>query len=310
MGNAQMLAIWGSPGAGKTVTAVKLALELSAHKKNTVILMCDFTAPAPQTLQPKIPTEGKSLGDLLSLPSISQEAILSRCIPLAKNPYVSLLGYKSGDNSFTYAQYSKERAIDLLTLLRHCADYVLVDCNSAFSFDVLSAVALENADAVLRLCTCDLKSMSYFTSGLPLIADGRYASGRHIKVLSAVKLGQDSGEYRNTFGGAAYTLPYVPELEEQFYAALLADELCTKQAANYKSAIRSIAADLLIDDSGKAAAVAKKPLFAREEKPPREKKTKDKTKPAAIRPLHPTRPEPEEKSGGGLLDRLRKGGKS
>ena len=32
----QMLAVWGSPGAGKTVTAVKLAAELAKRKKNVV----------------------------------------------------------------------------------------------------------------------------------------------------------------------------------------------------------------------------------------------------------------------------------
>ena len=40
----QMLAVWGSPGGGKTVTAVKLALELSKRKKNVVLVFTDVTA--------------------------------------------------------------------------------------------------------------------------------------------------------------------------------------------------------------------------------------------------------------------------
>lgn len=307
MGNAQMLAIWGNPGAGKTVTAMKAALELSEYKKNVVLLMCDFSSPAPQTLQPQVPTDGKSLGDLLSLPSISQETVLSRCIPFAQNPYVSLLGYKSGDNAFTYAQYSKERAVDLLTLLRHCADYVLIDCSSAFFHDVLSTVALENADAVLRLCTCDLKSISYFTSSLPLLADGRFASGRHRKALSAVKPGQDGAAYHNLFGTTAYTLPFVSELEEQFHAARLSDELCTKQAAAYIAAIRSIVADLLLNNSDEAPN-EKKTLFARREKPPVERKFKGMDSLTGIRPLRSVLPEPERQRGS-LIGKLRKGGK-
>ena len=35
----QMLAVWGSPGSGKTVTAVKLAAELSKKKKNVVVVL-------------------------------------------------------------------------------------------------------------------------------------------------------------------------------------------------------------------------------------------------------------------------------
>ena len=40
-----ILAVWGSPGCGKTVTAVKIARHLAAQKKNTVLLLCDMTAP-------------------------------------------------------------------------------------------------------------------------------------------------------------------------------------------------------------------------------------------------------------------------
>ena len=266
MGSAQVLAVWGAPGTGKTATAVKLALELAAHRKNTIILMCDFSSPAPQTLQPNVSTEGKSLGSLLTLPSISQDAILAHCIPFGNNPYIYLLGYQRGDNPFTYPQFAKERAVDLITMLGHLADYVLIDVSSAFSFDALSAVALENADAVLRLCTCDLKSMSYMSANLPLLADGRFASNRHIRILSMVKPGQDSGEYDNTYGGAAYTLPFVPELEGQFYSARLMDRLCTMGSKKYNAAIRKIARDLLLDVMEKAPVVKNKPSFSRKEK--------------------------------------------
>lgn len=43
-----MLAVWGSPGSGKTVTAVKIAKMLSAKKKNVILLLCDMTAPMPR----------------------------------------------------------------------------------------------------------------------------------------------------------------------------------------------------------------------------------------------------------------------
>lgn len=300
----QMLAVWGGPCSGKTTTAVKLAMELASHKENIVILMCDFTAPAPQTLLPNVTTTGKSLGELLSLPSISQEEILRRCIPLGKSPYVSLLGYQRGDNAFTYAKYSKERAIDLITLLRHVADYIIIDCESAFSFDVLSAVALEMADAVLRLCVCDLKSLSYFTSALPLLSDSRYASARHIKALSMVKPGQDNGEYQNIFGGISYSLPFVPELEEQFYAARLTDELCSKSAAAYNAAIRDIANNLLL--GGESMAKPKKAGdFLPKKKTKKEKPVKELPV-RAIRPLAMLKPK-TEKTSGGIFGKLRRG---
>ena len=38
-----MLAVWGSPGSGKTVAAVKLAKALADKKKNVALLLCDMT---------------------------------------------------------------------------------------------------------------------------------------------------------------------------------------------------------------------------------------------------------------------------
>lgn len=40
-----VLTVWGSPGSGKTVTAVKLAKALAEQKRNVLLLLCDATAP-------------------------------------------------------------------------------------------------------------------------------------------------------------------------------------------------------------------------------------------------------------------------
>ena len=41
----RVLAVWGSPGSGKTILAAKLAKYLADKKKNTVLILCDMTAP-------------------------------------------------------------------------------------------------------------------------------------------------------------------------------------------------------------------------------------------------------------------------
>ena len=46
-----ILAVWGSPGSGKTVTAVKIAKMLSARKKNVILLLCDMAAPMLPCIQ-------------------------------------------------------------------------------------------------------------------------------------------------------------------------------------------------------------------------------------------------------------------
>ena len=62
----------------------------------------------------------------------------------------------------------------MLVLLRHIADYVIVDCTSVLTGNVLATAALEVADDVLRVCGCDLKAISYFASYLPLIEDRKF----------------------------------------------------------------------------------------------------------------------------------------
>ena len=141
----QMLAVWGSPGGGKTVTAVKLALELSKRKKNVVLVFTDVTAPTLPAVVSEKKLPDVSVGELLAAPGMTQEQVLKTCVPCEKNPYISFLGYKAGENVFTHAEYSKEKAVDMLVLLRHIADYVIVDCTSLLTGNVLATTALEVA---------------------------------------------------------------------------------------------------------------------------------------------------------------------
>lgn len=58
--------------------------------------------------------------------------------------------------------------------LRKIAPFVIIDCGSYIANDILSAVALMESDSVLRLANCDLKSISYLSSQLPLLRDSTY----------------------------------------------------------------------------------------------------------------------------------------
>lgn len=157
----QMLAVWGSPGGGKTVTAVKLALELSKRKKNVVLVFTDVTAP--------------------------------------------------------------------------------------MTGNVLATTALEVADDVLRVCSCDLKAISYFSSYLSLVADRKFKPEQHIKVLSNTRPYQGGSEYENSFGGVKYRLPYLPSLEEQAATLKLLEPLSGKEAKTYEPVIAAIAGEVFGD---------------------------------------------------------------
>ncbi|WP_185649283.1 ParA family protein [Clostridium sp. DJ247] len=248
MGSNQILAIWGNPNCGKTTTSIKISRELSLKKKNVIIVMCDTLCPESMIVLPNVKTEKKSLGSLLSAPNISQEDILSKCITLGKNRYISILGYEQGENIFTYAQYSKERAVDLLILLRHLADYVIVDCSSIFTSDILSTVALEMADKVIRLKSSNLKAVAYFDSYLSLLADRRFNVDSHIKVLSDVKNNEPKEQIKEKYHGIKYELPHLEEISEQFLCGELFQGLKSKEKEEYNATIRELI-NLIFDES-------------------------------------------------------------
>lgn len=247
MNNNKIIALWGNPDAGKTTVSIKLAKELSTKKKNVIVVFCDVLSPSIMTILPCAKEENKSLGSILSAPEITQEDILSKCITLEKNPYISLLGYSQGENIFTYASYSKERAVDFLILLRHLADYVIIDCSSVFAYDTLSAVALEMADNVVRLCSSNLKAISYFASYLPLLADRRFNVDKHIKVLSKVKEKEPKDQIIEMYRGVRYELTYTEEIENQFLSASLFNQLKDKNSLEYENTIRALS-NYLIDE--------------------------------------------------------------
>ena len=88
-----VLAVWGSPGSGKTITAVKLAKMLAEKKKNVALVMCDMTAPMLPCICPPSDLEcERSLGGILAVPRISDTLIKNNCITHKRLSYLTILG--------------------------------------------------------------------------------------------------------------------------------------------------------------------------------------------------------------------------
>ena len=150
-----------------------------------------------------------------------------------------------GENIFTYSEYSKERAVDFLILLRHLADFIIVDCSSIFAYDILSAVALEMADSVVRLCNSNLKAVSYFSSYLPLLEDRKFNIDRHINVLSNAKDNEPREQIKEMYRGVKYELFFNEEIEDQFLTGELFNELKSKNSLEYSNSLKDLISLLL-----------------------------------------------------------------
>jgi MinD-like ATPase involved in chromosome partitioning or flagellar assembly len=234
----KIVAVWGSPSSGKTVTSMELARELETHKKNVIVIFADLFCPVLSTVMPGVDVKSRTLGSLLSKPHIKQIDIMQTAIPYPKHEYIAAIGYKNGDNIFTYSEFLAERVAELISGLRQAADCVIIDCSSVLTEDGFTTIALQQADTVLRLCNADLKAFSYFTSHLPLISRAKFKSDGHIKVLSNLKPGQEENTFRSVYGDVAYALPHVKEIETQFYSASLLDGLNGKDAKKYNAEVK------------------------------------------------------------------------
>ena len=94
--------------------------------------------------------------------------------------HLTILGMRKGENEYTYPPYERTQAEELLSCLREIAPYIVIDCGSHIANDILSAIALMESDAVLRLVNCDLKSISYLSSQIPLLRESKMGCGKAV----------------------------------------------------------------------------------------------------------------------------------
>lgn len=243
--DVQVLAVWGSPSSGKTTVSVKLAKHLADKKRNVVLLLCDMTAPMLPCICPPSDLEWeRSLGSILAATHVTDTLIKQNCITHKKISYLTLIGMLKGENVFTYPPYNTELATELLDHLRDIAPYVIIDCSSYIANDILSAVALMEADSVLRLVNCDLKSISYISSQLPLLKDNKWDADKQYKVASNVKTNQASEHIEQLLGNVAFKIPHSDELENQALAGDLFRDLVLKDSRGFRKEIEKISKEV------------------------------------------------------------------
>jgi MinD superfamily P-loop ATPase len=242
---ARVLAVWGSPGSGKTTVSAMLAKHLADQHENVLLLLCDATAPMLPCICPPAELEGEfSLGSVLAATHITPNLIRHNCVTHKRIRYLSVLGMRKGENVFTYPPYTAELAAELIAGLREVAPFVIVDCGTAIAHDILSAVALMEADAVLRLVNCDLKSVSFLSSQLPLLKDGKWDAEKQYKAASNIKASQASENMEQILGNVTCKIPHSDELENQMLAGDLFHDLSLKESRGFRKEIQKISKEV------------------------------------------------------------------
>lgn len=157
---------------------------------------------------------------------------------------LTILGMRKGENEYTYPQYERVQAEELLECLRKIAPCIIIDCSSYIANDILSAVSLMEADSVLRLTGCDLKSVSYFSSQLPLLKESKWDADKQYKAASNVRPNEASAHMEQVLGNTVFQIPYSREVEEQVLQGNLFKELGLKESRGFRRAIEAVTGEV------------------------------------------------------------------
>ncbi len=238
----QVLAVWGSPSSGKTIMSVKLARYIASQKKNVILVLADMSAPPLPYVCPSSDLDSElSLGNILGAAHVDGNLVKQNAILHKKNEYLTMFAMLKGENAFSYAPYTETQAREFIYVLRQLADYIIIDCTSNITNDILSAVSLIESDAVLRLVSCDLKSISYLNSQLPLLLDNKFNANKQYKAASNVSSFQADDEIEQIVGGVNFKIPHSDEVYKQFLAGNLFGGLTEKDSKDFRKAVSKIA---------------------------------------------------------------------
>ena len=73
---------------------------------------------------------------------------------------------------------------------------------------------------MLRLAGCDLKSISYLSSQLPLLSDHKWDADKQLKAVSNIRQQEASSHMEQILGSVSFQIPHSSEVEAQFLEAI------------------------------------------------------------------------------------------
>ena len=241
----KLIAVWGSPGSGKTTFSVKLAEALNSRSKKsaghkTLVVFTDLTSPVVPVVFPNKKSEDiYSLGSVLVKTDLSPNVIFGGTMFIKDRSDLGYLGYTAGENKFSYPALTEDKIRAFEEQLRLMADFVIVDCVSNPEESLLSKLLLQDADKVIRVCTPNLKCLSYHQSQTQMLTRFGYLPEDHIGVLNITESEQQysASDLKPRFGKIEYTVPFSSTIREQYMVERQTEQTKDKK---FNSAFESI----------------------------------------------------------------------
>lgn len=221
----KMIAVCGSPNCGKTMTALKLAQEIYHLNKTSIVLLSpDINVPCMAYLFPN----GKdndlySLGAALDKTDIYKEDVIRQTVNVKTMQNFGFLGFKLGENRYSYPRPTEDKIIQLLTVLRDCAEYVIVDC-TCDSDDMVSTISKRDCDIAVQMFTPDMKCIAYYAS---CVNQFLMIEGKKLKVMNEMErdVYLPTFETEKHFHGMDFKLPYERMLRQQMITGTASERI-------------------------------------------------------------------------------------
>ena len=234
---SKIIAVCGSPNSGKTTAAMKLAQEIYYQNKATVMYLSpDTRVPGMAYLFPNgKDQELYSLGVALDKTDICKEDILRQTVSVKTMQNIGFLGFKLGENRYSYPQPTEDKITQFFSVLRECAEYVVVDC-TCDPDDLISAVAKRDCDVAVQLHTPDMRCIAYYASCVNQFVT---VAGKALKVLNVMDndIYVPINETETHFHGMDFKLPYEKNLKHQMITGTISERL---GACKYRAEIEKM----------------------------------------------------------------------
>ncbi len=218
----KMIAVCGTPNSGKTSVALKLAQEIYSSKNKTVLyISSDLSTPAMGYIFPN----GKdadlySIGTVLDKTDILREDTVKQTVCVKAMANFGFLGYKLGENKYSYARPTEDKVEALFRAARAIAAYIIVDCTNDAD-DLISSMAFSASDVALQVVTPTVKCMAYYASNeVPYHTDKLI-----IMNVCDNDLYLPVDEVKAHFKDVSFVLPYSRELKQQSITGTLSKKL-------------------------------------------------------------------------------------
>ncbi len=211
------VALWGSPGCGKTTLALRMAAGLS-RTSTVAVLFCDTLVPPLPVILPSAGRNILSVGGALSSVEISGENVLRYANAVPSNGNVVLFGFAPGENCRSYPVFGEGRAASFIAALGGLCEYLIIDCMAAASEDPLCLAALRVSDRVVRVYSPDMSSIVFYESNLRLFTDAGFDTGRHVRVLNIPdsEIARPVGETLAGMKRCDYVFPHIRAIKQSY----------------------------------------------------------------------------------------------